>query len=201
MPLPRLYQRGEGFSKNLAKHTKRVCRKYSGLTLTGYVTKSWGEGQIQRPLHARYHAGFRPGHGHHGMLRQLEQHEQSPCRSEEVCQIQTAHHLYDPHVTRLSAGSQPVLDFHHADARSGGVQGLSRRHSRCDPEERRIHEPPPRHRQDVCTLAGGSIGHNEYEVFRTLKEHFDPDGIMNPGGTLGFDLTEEEDQQRAKLYE
>jgi alkyldihydroxyacetonephosphate synthase len=24
-----------------------------------------------------------------------------------------------------------------------------------------------------------------------LKQHFDPDNIMNPGGTLGFDLPEE----------
>ena len=38
----------------------------------------------------------------------------------------------------------------------------------------------------------GYLGKNQYEVFRTLKEHFDPDNIMNPGGTLGFDLPEEE---------
>jgi alkyldihydroxyacetonephosphate synthase len=38
----------------------------------------------------------------------------------------------------------------------------------------------------------GSVGRNEYDVLRTLKRHFDPDNIMNPGGTLGFDLTESE---------
>ena len=36
------------------------------------------------------------------------------------------------------------------------------------------------------------IGHNEMEVYRALKEHFDPDHIMNPGGTLGLDLPEEQ---------
>jgi len=29
------------------------------------------------------------------------------------------------------------------------------------------------------------------EVFRALKRHFDPNNIMNPGGTLGLDLPEE----------
>jgi len=38
----------------------------------------------------------------------------------------------------------------------------------------------------------GSIGRNEYSIFRALKNHFDPDNIMNPGGTLGLDLLEEE---------
>ena len=33
---------------------------------------------------------------------------------------------------------------------------------------------------------------DEYDVLRTLKNHFDPDNIMNPGGTLGFDLSESE---------
>ena len=36
----------------------------------------------------------------------------------------------------------------------------------------------------------GSLGRNEYAVLRALKEHFDPDNIMNPGGTLGFGLEE-----------
>ena len=38
----------------------------------------------------------------------------------------------------------------------------------------------------------GSLGRKEYGVFRELKEYFDPDNLMNPGGTLGLDLKEEE---------
>jgi alkyldihydroxyacetonephosphate synthase len=36
------------------------------------------------------------------------------------------------------------------------------------------------------------IGQNEMAVYRTLKHHFDPKNIMNPGGTLGLDLEESE---------
>ncbi|MFN2220507.1 MAG: FAD-binding oxidoreductase, partial [Anaerolineae bacterium] len=36
------------------------------------------------------------------------------------------------------------------------------------------------------------IGTNQLQVFRALKRHFDPNHIMNPGGTLALDLPEDE---------
>jgi alkyldihydroxyacetonephosphate synthase len=36
------------------------------------------------------------------------------------------------------------------------------------------------------------LGHEQMEVLRALKRHFDPNGIMNPGAQLGLDLAEEE---------
>lgn len=36
------------------------------------------------------------------------------------------------------------------------------------------------------------LGSEQMEVLRTIKRHFDPNGIMNPGGQLGLDLPEEE---------
>jgi len=38
----------------------------------------------------------------------------------------------------------------------------------------------------------GSMGEVEYSTYLALKKHFDPDGIMNPGGTLGLDLKPEQ---------
>lgn len=38
----------------------------------------------------------------------------------------------------------------------------------------------------------GQIGTNQMEIFKVLKKHFDPNNIMNPGGTIGLDLKEEE---------
>ena len=35
------------------------------------------------------------------------------------------------------------------------------------------------------------LGKGEMDVLRALKQHFDPKGIMNPGGQLGLDLPEE----------
>ena len=36
----------------------------------------------------------------------------------------------------------------------------------------------------------GQIGRNEYGIIKALKNYFDPDNIMNPGGTLGLDIPE-----------
>ena len=38
----------------------------------------------------------------------------------------------------------------------------------------------------------GYIGDKEYGVFKVLKNYFDPDYNMNPGGTIGLDLMPEE---------
>jgi len=35
----------------------------------------------------------------------------------------------------------------------------------------------------------GQIGKSQMDVIRTLKRHFDPNNIMNPGGTLGLDMS------------
>lgn len=37
----------------------------------------------------------------------------------------------------------------------------------------------------------GSLGQTEYGVFKVLKDYFDKDYLMNPGGTLGSDLEPE----------
>jgi len=42
----------------------------------------------------------------------------------------------------------------------------------------------------------GQIGTPQMDVIRTLKEHFDPNYIMNPGGTLGLDLSPEQKEKR-----
>ncbi len=44
----------------------------------------------------------------------------------------------------------------------------------------------------------GQIGTDRMEVLKTLKHHFDPDGILNPGGTIGLDLR---DDQKVPLGE
>jgi alkyldihydroxyacetonephosphate synthase len=43
----------------------------------------------------------------------------------------------------------------------------------------------------------GQIGTPAMDVLRSLKQHFDPNHVLNPGGTLGFDMSEE---QRTKTW-
>jgi alkyldihydroxyacetonephosphate synthase len=39
------------------------------------------------------------------------------------------------------------------------------------------------------------IGEARFNILRSLKQHFDPNYIMNPGGTLGFDMTESQENK------
>jgi alkyldihydroxyacetonephosphate synthase len=40
------------------------------------------------------------------------------------------------------------------------------------------------------------IGKQEMDVIRVLRNHFDPHHVMNPGGTLGLDMTDEQRKKR-----
>jgi len=42
----------------------------------------------------------------------------------------------------------------------------------------------------------GQIGSECMDIIRCLKNHFDPNTILNPGGTLGLDLSEEQKEKR-----
>jgi len=42
----------------------------------------------------------------------------------------------------------------------------------------------------------GQIGTPQMDVIRALKQHFDPYNIMNPGGTLGLDMSPEQQEMR-----
>jgi len=41
---------------------------------------------------------------------------------------------------------------------------------------------------DNIAKFGGHLGTEQMDVLRALKSHFDPNSIMNPGGTMGLDL-------------
>jgi len=40
------------------------------------------------------------------------------------------------------------------------------------------------------------LGKAQVDVMRVLRDHFDPHHIMNPGGTLGLDMSEEQMAKR-----
>lgn len=42
----------------------------------------------------------------------------------------------------------------------------------------------------------GQIGKPAMDIIRALKQHFDPQNILNPGGTLGLDMTAEQQSKR-----
>ena len=192
----------KGFSKNLAKHTKKVCRKYSGFGLTGIVTKAWESGRFNDP----YMRDTMQDFGivmdtmectvNWSNMSKVHAEVRKYCKSRPhtICMTHMSHvypqgaNLYWIFITQMHDPAE--FKAYHAgilDAIQKSGASMSHHHGIG---------------KMFAPWLEGFLGKNEYEVFRTLKEHFDPDNIMNPGGTLGFDLPEDEKiPMDKKLYE
>ena len=181
-----------GFSRNCARHVKKVARQYGGMSLTGQVTKGWEKGRFSDPYMrdtiqdfgvvtdtmecsvnwsnmSKVHAGVR-----------------AYCKSRPntICLTHMSHvypqgaNLYWIFITMIS-DPEEFKQYH-----AGILDAIQRSGASMS------------HHHGIGKLFGpwleGSLGRNEYAVIRALKNHFDPDNIMNPGGTLGLDIPEAE---------
>jgi len=182
----------KGFSKNCAKNVHRICKKYGGMNLTGIVTKAWEKGRFNDPyLRDTIHdfgiiTDTMECSVNWSNMSQVHRDVRAYCKSrpKTICMTHMSHvypqganlywifivHMTDPEeFRRFHAG---ILD---AIQKSGAAMS---------------------HHHGIGKMFGpwleGSIGKNQFDIFRALKKHFDPDNIMNPGGTLGLDLSEEE---------
>jgi len=181
----------KGFSKNCAKVTKRVARRYGGMSLTGIVTKAWEKGRFDDPYLRDTLQDF-------GIMIEtmecsvnwsnmskvhFEVREYCKSRQDTVCMTHMSHvypqgaNLYFIFIARMSDPDEFVR--YHAgilDAIQRSGASMSHHHGIG---------------KMFAPWLEGSIGSTEYSIYRALKEHFDADYIMNPGGTLGFDLPED----------
>ncbi len=182
----------KGFSKNVAKNIKRIAHKYGGMSLTSFVTKSWEKGRFNDPYLRDTMLDF-------GIMTDTlectvhwSNMEQVHHDVREVCHalpntIVTTHmshcypqgaNLYFIFITKMN-DAEEFRKYHATilDAIQKSKASMSHHHG-------------------IGKMFGpwleGNLGRTEYGVFKVLKDYFDPDNIMNPGGTLGLDLKEEE---------
>ena len=182
----------KGFSRNVARNIRRIARKHGGMSLTSFVTKSWEKGRFNDPYlrdtlldfgvmtdtlectvnwsnMARVHEEVRKVC--HALPNTIVTTHMSHCYPQGA-------NLYFIFITRMSdaesfkAYHATILD---AIQRSGAA--LSHHHGIG---------------KMFAPWLEGSLGRREYGTFCALKQYFDPDNVMNPGGTLGFDLEESE---------
>lgn len=191
----------KGFSKNLAKHTKKVCRKFGGLSLTGYVTKGWEKGRFNDPYMRDTMQDF-------GIVMDTmectvnwsnmsrvhaEVREYCKSRPNTVCMTHMSH-VYPQGANLYWIFITPMHDPAEFKAYHAGILDAIQKSGASMSHHHGIGKM-------FAPWLEGSLGTKEYDIFRTLKNHFDPDGIMNPGGTLGLDLEENEKIFKDKPYE
>ena len=182
----------KGFSKNCARNVHRVCKKYGGVSLTGFVTRAWETGRFSDPY-------LRDTMHDFGIITdtmecsvswsnmgQVHSEVRAYCKSrpKTICMTHMSHvypqgaNLYFIFIVHMT-DPEEFREFH-----SGILDAIQKSGASMS------------HHHGIGKMFGpwleGSIGKNQFDVFKALKQHFDPDNIMNPGGTLGLDTPDKQ---------
>ncbi|MFA5449208.1 MAG: FAD-binding oxidoreductase [Clostridia bacterium] len=181
-----------GFCKNLAKNVRKVSRRFGGMSLTGLPVKSWEKGRFTDPylrdtmqdfgimtdtLECTVNWDNMPHV--HKMVR-----EYCKSRPNTVCMTHMSHaypqgaNLYFIFIAKMTELDE-FIDYHRGilDHIQKSGAAISHHHGVG---------------KMFAPWLEGQIGTNQMEIFKVLKRHLDPDNLMNPGGTIGLDLKEEE---------
>ena len=179
---------GEGrFARNVARQCGRICRRMGGLWLSGYPVDRWAHGRFLDPymrddLHdmrilidtLETAVTWDRIEAVHEGVRQLIK-----ARSKTLCMCH-ASHFYPQGTNLYFIFMTPMTDV---DEFSTFQADIISRIVACGGSIS--------HHHGVGKLMGRwmeqHLGHEQMEVIRALKRHFDPHNILNPGGTLGLD--------------
>ncbi len=181
-----------GFCKNLVKNIRRICKKYGAMYLTGVPVKGWEGGRFKDPYLRDTMQDF-------GimtdtlecsvtwdMMSEVHRSVREYCKSRPntVCMTHMSHaypqgaNLYFIFITKMTELSD-YTNYH-----SGILSAIQKSGAAMS------------HHHGIGKMFApwleGQIGSNQMDVFKSLKNHFDPQNLMNPGGTIGLDLTEEQ---------
>ncbi|MCL2244273.1 MAG: FAD-binding oxidoreductase [Treponema sp.] len=182
----------KGFSKNCAKNVHRICGRFGGMSMTGYVTKAWEKGRFNDPyLRDTIHdfgviTDTMECSVNWSNMSQVHRDVRAYCKSrpKTICMTHLSHvypqgaNLYFIFIVQMT-DPEEFRVFH-----AGILDAIQKSGASMS------------HHHGIGKMFGpwleGSIGKNQFDILRTLKKHFDPDNIMNPGGTLGLDIPDEQ---------
>lgn len=182
----------KGYSKNVAKNIKRIAYKYGAMSLTSFVTKSWEKGRFNDPYLRDTLLDF-------GIITDTLECTVNWSNMEKVHREvrKVCHALPNTIVTTHMSHCYPQganLYFIFI-TRMDDAEEFKRYHSTILDAIQKSGASMSHHHgigKMFAPWLEGQLGRTEYGVFRALKEYFDKDYVMNPGGTLGLDLKEEE---------
>lgn len=179
------------YTKMVAKNVARICRKYGALYTTSYVTRRWEHGRFKDPY-------LREDLQDYGIiidtlectvnwsnLEEVYSRVRKYCKSRPrtICMTHMSHvysqgcNLYFIFIGKFE-GIDDFMLYHQGILDAIQVSGATMSHHHGIGKL-------------FAPWLEAQLGKNQYEVFKVLKKHFDPHNIMNPGGTLGLDLKEE----------
>jgi alkyldihydroxyacetonephosphate synthase len=182
----------KGFSRHLKRVVKKICRKHGGFYLTSYPTTRWEHGRFEDPY-------MREALQDYGIIIDTMEcgvtwdmmgrvHEEvrkfTRSRPDTICMTHLSHaypqgaNLYFIFIGKFE-DKEEYLEYQYGIFDNIQAAGASMSHH---------------HGVGKMTAAWveDSVGPEPMALFRSLKNHFDPENLMNPGGTLGLDMGEDE---------
>lgn len=186
------------FSANIDRKLRRICNKYGAFELSfAGVTKNWEHGRFRDPYMREDLQDFgilidtlecavtwSQMEGVHRQVRSFIKN-----RPQTVCMTHLSHaypqggNLYFIFIVK-SNSIKEYLDLQYGvlDAIQKSGAAISHHHGVG---------------KQTSPWLEDQIGTPQMDVIRSLKQHFDPHNIMNPGGTLGLDMSAD---QRARRW-
>lgn len=180
------------FGKNIAKNIRKICKKHGAMSLTGIVTKTWEHGRFTDPY-------LRDNFQDFGIvidtlecsvnwdnMEQVHLDVRKYCKSRPrtICTTHISH-MYPQGGNLYFIFITPIEDIEEFKEYHSGILDAIQQSGAAISHHHGIGKL-------FAPWLEGFMGKEQYEIIKVLKKHFDPNGIMNPGGTLGFDLKEEE---------
>lgn len=187
------FSEGEkGYAKNVAKQIRKIAHRHRAASLTGLVTKGWEKGRFNDPY-------MRDSMQDFGIMtdtleccvnwsnmNQVYTEVRKFCKSrpDTICMTHLSHaypqgaNLYFIFIAKMN-------DLDEYKRYQDGILNAIQKSGAAMSHHHGIGKA-------FAPWLEGEMGSREYSTFLALKKHFDPDGIMNPGGTLGLDLTKEQ---------
>jgi alkyldihydroxyacetonephosphate synthase len=182
---------GERDFTRLVQHkVRKICKGHGAFNLTSYATKKWDRTRFTEPY-------MREDLNDYGIILDtletpvtwdnvLNLHavvrERIKRRANTVCMTHASH--FYPQGTNLYfifiLKAQSEREF--VDFKADIIDTII------------AHGGSPSHHHGIGKMMApwmeGHLGTEQMNVLRALKHHFDPNGILNPGGQLGLDLPE-----------
>jgi alkyldihydroxyacetonephosphate synthase len=185
-----------GYARNVRRQVARVCRGRGAFPTTGLVTRAWEHGRFRDPYLRDDLLDF-------GILVDtlecavtwdgLERvrrgvREACSARPRTLCLTHLSHaypqgaSLYFIFMTKMDC-LEEYLAF------QGSLLDAIRRQGAAMSHHHGIGRM-------TAPWLEGQVGPAQMDLFRAIKRHFDPQGLMNPGGTLGLDLPGPDDSNK-----
>jgi alkyldihydroxyacetonephosphate synthase len=165
-----------------------ICKKYKAFYTTGFVTKSWEHGRFTDPY-------MREDLMDYGIvidtlecgvnwenLPKVHSEVRKFCKSREqtICMTHCSHfYPQGANLYFIFIGKMDMMEY--IKYQKGILEAIFKSGASMS------------HHHGIGKMTAPwlepSIGKENYQIFKVLKNHFDPENLLNPGGTLGFDGT------------